>query len=483
MLLITNGLPNVTYIPTNCYEGNDSFTYTVSDGQYTSTPGTVSLIIGTTVYANAVSSQTCRGTPTGPFTLGGDLSCDITTNYEILSGPEYGVITGPIGSAVYTPTGTNFTGTDTFTFKVYDECGDAATNTGAIIVGDNDFNLVSSSVMIPTNSSGVSFTLSASPYGICTADTSDFIYAVTNGPANGRLTNISGANLTYIPNNGFEGEDSFKYVVSDGVFTSAVATATIYVVAGPILSTGCDPFGTAPLLTWYLDTNVTIMQKEGLGIYDFIVYRSTNPDFSDSSAIGTVSDPGGTSWNYWDSTAANGVSYYYKVEFESDEVSGVYYSPLSGIVETDGQSPNNLISVNSFWNVVTNLSDPTNIVVLQAPFSNLYPAQYLGLYPLPNSSWTSTTTWSNFTTMVIPTNTPLSQVQYSIAIDNYYYLYVNGTNVGYGNNYGNPAIWAPFQSFPTNVLHYGTNNVGVQITDIGDINYFSMVVTTNTCGY
>ena len=85
--------------------------------------------------------------------------------------------------------------------------------------------------------------------------------------------------------------------------------------------------------------------------------------------------------------------------------------------------------------------------------------------------------------MFIPTNTPMAEVQYSIAIDNYYYLYVNGTNVGYGNNYGNPAIWSPFQSFPTNVLHYGTNNVGVQITDIGDINYFSMVVTTNTCGY
>ncbi len=492
-LLITNGLPYVTYIPTNCYEGYDSFTYTVSDGQYTSTPGAVTLLVGTTVYAQQVSQQTCRGTPTSPFILGGDYGCGEATNYAFLSAPEYGVITGTVANAVYTPTGTNYTGTDTFTFVVYDECGDAATNTGTIIIGDNNINPVSSLVMTHTNES-VAVALSASSGNNCTTDTNDFIFAVTNGPANGILTNISGANLTYVPNNNFEGEDSFQYVVSDGVFTSAVAKVTIFVVAAPIMLPECDPFGTAPQLNWYLDTNtatmnnVGTMEGKGLNITDFIVYRSTNSDFSNSAAIATNSYSWGeTSWNYWDANAVFGDTYFYKVDFQTSLSHVTYDSPLSDIFETGGQTPNNFIAANSYWEVVTNLTYPTNIVRLQAPFSNLYPNPYPGLYPLPNSYWTTndptttTTTWSNSITMVIPTNTPLSQVQYSIAIDNFCTLYVNGNNVGTDSGNNTFAIWSPFQSFPTNVLRYGTNNVDVLITDLGDINYFSMVVTTNTC--
>jgi hypothetical protein len=32
------------------------------------------------------------------------------------------------------------------------------------------------------------------------------------------------------------------------------------------------------------------------------------------------------------------------------------------------------------------------------------------------------------------------------------------------------------------LLHYGTNSLRVVITDEGDINYFSMIVSTNACG-
>jgi len=86
--------------------------------------------------------------------------------------------------------------------------------------------------------------------------------------------------------------------------------------------------------------------------------------------------------------------------------------------------------------------------------------------------------------MFIPSNSvPLAQVTYSIAIDNVYWLYVNGAYVGTGNNNGVYAVWSSFQSFPTNVLHYGTNNIVVGIQDWGELNYFSMIVSTNTCGW
>jgi hypothetical protein len=84
--------------------------------------------------------------------------------------------------------------------------------------------------------------------------------------------------------------------------------------------------------------------------------------------------------------------------------------------------------------------------------------------------------------MFIPTNTPLEQVQWSVAIDNESLLYVNGTLISTNFDNGD-ATWSSFKSFPANTIHYGTNNVTVQYTDTGGVNYFSLVVTTNTCGW
>ena len=94
---------------------------------------------------------------------------------------------------------------------------------------------------------------------------------------------------------------------------------------------------------------------------------------------------------------------------------------------------------------------------------------------------------SNYINMVIPTNSvPLSQVTYSIAIDNDYALYLNNSNAPIQTfKHENYAIWVPYQSFDDvapGLLHYGTNSLRVVITDEGDINYFSMIVSTNACG-
>ena len=44
------------------------------------------------------------------------------------------------------------------------------------------------------------------------------------------------------------------------------------------------------------------------------------------------------------------------------------------------------------------------------------------------------------------------------------------------------AYWMPFKTLAPGVLHQGTNNLCVIIQDVGDVTYFSMVVTTDTCG-
>jgi hypothetical protein len=138
------------------------------------------------------------------------------------------------------------------------------------------------------------------------------------------------------------------------------------------------------------------------------------------------------------------------------------------------------------------MANPTNVVRLQEPFSNEYTNQYPGLYPLPNTYWPPGTNgiysvWSNHIALLIPTGVNLSNVQYSIAIDNDYKLYLNNSNAPIDalTNHEGFATWSSFKVFNNvapNLLHWGTNDIGVVITDTAGIDYFSMVVTTNTCG-
>src|SRR5690606_14884070 len=61
-------------------------------------------------------------------------------------------------------------------------------------------------------------------------------------PAHGVLTGTA-PNLTYMPDAGFSGTDSFEFTVSDGRFTSAVATVEITVPAPVVTVTGDLPPG------------------------------------------------------------------------------------------------------------------------------------------------------------------------------------------------------------------------------------------------
>jgi hypothetical protein len=482
--LVTNALPYVTYTPTNCYEGQDSFTFEASDGQYISAPATVTLIISDPVSASSPTPQTCRGAPVS-FSLGSD-NCGETLSYALPSNPAHGTLSGPAANLTYTPTGTNFTGVDSFNYIIYSGCGgDSATGTVAVTVGEPNIQPNAQSVMTGTNRS-VAIALSAADYDNCKADTNYYTYTVVSNPTNGSLSGTP-PNVSYKPTTNYEGMDSFQFNASDGVWTSGTpATVTLYVVAGPILFAECDPFGTAVQLDWSLDTNVQQMvQQDGLNIINFIIYRSA----VSGGPYTPIYTNAVSQMNYFDTNTVIGQTNYYVVTFQASESGITNESPRSNeIAATGGHNPNDLIPPNAVWNVVTNLSNPTNAVRLQAPFSSQYTNQYANLYPLPNSYWPIGTTWSNHITLYIPTNSvDLSQVQYSIAIDNDYWLYLNNSaNYIDMTNRDGVAVWLPFQSFANvapGLLHYGTNDIGVVIRDRGLENYFSMVVTTNNCGW
>jgi hypothetical protein len=484
--LITNSLQSgsVTYTSSGCFEGQDSFTFSVSDGQYSAGPATIILDVSDPLTSTPLSIQTCRGTPIS-FSLPVSDSCSETLgNYILLSSPANGTLSNTPNTLnfTFTPDGTNFTGTNGFSYIAFSACGDdSTTNSVSIVIGDENVQAGSQSYMTGTNRP-ITFTLPTSDSDSCN-DSNDYTYTIVTPPADGTLSG-TGANRTYTPNLNFEGEDTFEFAVSDGSWINNTNTVAIYVVGAPTLYATCDPFGLAVLLNWSLDTTVSnLYYQHGLGFQDYVLSRSAN-SAGPFAPIYTNTEIGLP--YYWDTNTTIGQAYYYEVNFEANESGIVYESPQSKIAGASSQTNNDFIPANAFWEVVTNLADPTHSTVRrQMPMSSQFEIgqSYPFLYPPPNSDWTSSTTWSNYTTFVIPTNTPMTNVQYSIAIDNVSILFVNGVDVGTNNNNGTFALWSPFAEFPTNVLHFGTNNVGVQVTDFGDYNYFSMVVTTNTCGY
>ena len=57
-------------------------------------------------------------------------------------------------------------------------------------------------------------------------------YTVTAGPAHGTLSGTA-PNLTYTPDSGYFGSDSFQFTASNGTATSAPATIALTVVGQP----------------------------------------------------------------------------------------------------------------------------------------------------------------------------------------------------------------------------------------------------------
>jgi hypothetical protein len=478
---------SVTYEPNNCYEGQDNFTFTVSDGQFTSAPATVTLFISSQVYANPVTAQTCRGTLVRVL-LSGGAYCDEAWRYAVLSSPPHGTLnTNAIPYITYTPNDTNFTGTDSFNYQVTDECGYSVTGAVSITVGGAKITPNSQTVMTGTNQP-VAITLSASDYESCNDNTNYYAYTIISGPTHGTLRGTP-PNVSYTPNPNYEGLDSFQFNVGDGVWTSGnPATVTIYVVAGPVLMAGCNPFGTGTFvqLDWSLDNAVQQMEQQYNFISDYKIYRAS---VSGGPYMCIYTNTGISQMSYLDTNVVAGQTNYYVATFEFTDNNGsgkTYESPRSNKIVATGQYPNDLIAPDAIWNVwdISNTNRaPNHLGDLRAPFSSQYPSQYPDLNPWPNTYWPEGTTWSNHIVLIIPTNiVDLSQVKYSIAIDNDYWLYLNNsTNYIDMTNHDNFAAWEPFKTLAPG-LHQGTNNISVVIRDRGDITYFSMVVTTNTCG-
>ncbi len=207
---------------------------------------------------------------------------------------------------------------------------DSQPATVSINVGDPNLYAICQDVMTGKGEP-ISITLSGSD-----ACGDDLTFTVTQGPEYGVLgtiTPISGtsATVTYTPNSGFDGIDTFWFTADSCGFSSSWRLATIRVVPGPELIVECFP--RTIRLKWTLPEWMQYGVNNSFNIYRCSTSSGTCEPTTlyatiDDNAI--LSDP--NLWEFLDMDVQEGTTYCYRVTFTRQSTCDsqtVYESPSS----------------------------------------------------------------------------------------------------------------------------------------------------------
>ena len=236
LVLLSDG--SITYTPDADFSGDDSFTYTVSDGTEISAPISVTLEVTNVddppvadVDSYTVSEDESLTVGTADGVLANDTDVEgATLTAQITSQPSNGAVAlNSDGSFTYTPIA-NFFGTDTFRYRASDGVSDSAETEVTINVSGvaDDPTANDDSFDVSNNGLSQSLDVLANDIGEPNVDQALTITEVTQGSEGGTVT-LDGGTLNYTPAEGFVGEETFTYTVEDTDGLTDTATVTINV--------------------------------------------------------------------------------------------------------------------------------------------------------------------------------------------------------------------------------------------------------------
>lgn len=240
-VLTLNADGSFSYTPNANFNGVDGFRYVVSDGEFESDVGTVTINVNSVNDAPIAADDIFTFNPDAPMSVdpAGVLANDSDVEGDLLTatlveGPTNGAVTlNPDGSFSYTPAA-GFSGSDSFTYQATD--GTGVSNTATVLIAINPTSVPN----VRPEARNDRFTLTAGetlevPAAGLLGNDSDpegaaIQASVFTGPQNGTLALQEDGSFSYTPNEGFSGRDSFMYRVSDGELYSALAAVTLYVL-------------------------------------------------------------------------------------------------------------------------------------------------------------------------------------------------------------------------------------------------------------
>ncbi len=219
-----------TYTPKNDFSGTDTFTFKANDGKADSDAATVTIKVTPVNRAPVAIAQVATGTEDTalPIRLEGTDADGDVLSYTVVAGPKNGSLAGTGAARTYTP-GSNYNGTDSFTFKVNDGKLDSVTvSVGIVIAAVNDAPKALGQSLATVEGKSLTLRLSGTD-----VENDPLTYIVVAPPKNGVLRSgllgSAAAPRTYVPNAKFSGAETFTFKVNDGKLDSTVETVTINV--------------------------------------------------------------------------------------------------------------------------------------------------------------------------------------------------------------------------------------------------------------
>jgi uncharacterized delta-60 repeat protein len=236
--LTFNANGTFVYTPTAGFVGTDSFTYKPFDGTNEGNVTTVTISVNPVNSPPVAADDQYTTTedvgviwPAWLGPLANDSDPDGTPLTPVLvSGAANGFVElFPDGRLTYIPNA-NWSGTDSFTYKVTDGVFESNVATVTVTVtpvndaptAGNDSFTVAEDTPLSVQQPGVLV-------NDADIDSAALTAVLVTGPANGTLALDADGSFVYTPNANFAGTDSFTYRASDGSATSGLATVTLTV--------------------------------------------------------------------------------------------------------------------------------------------------------------------------------------------------------------------------------------------------------------
>ena len=232
----------VVFTPTPRFGGDGRFSYTVSDGEATSTAMVTVAITAVNHPPVAVDDAATTDEDT-PLTLrvadllANDTDADGQTPMVlVVEDAVHGAVKFDGTNVVFTPT-PDYAGPASFGYQISDGQAEARARVLVTVRPINDAPVAADGAARTSVDTSVAVALIATD-----VDSTSLTYAILTPPAHGTLSG-AGAALTYTPAAHFQGTDAFTFQASDGLVASNTATIVLHVGADITCAAGPDPGG------------------------------------------------------------------------------------------------------------------------------------------------------------------------------------------------------------------------------------------------
>lgn len=328
----------LVYTPNNYYSGPDSFSYKVHNNLLYSDPSTINIniiyamddainnigvvnpvgnVLSNDIGNTLIVQKIQKGMTINSNASNINLYSTSLSNPTNISGNYGSLAIGSSGDYIYTVDYTNsniisMTGNQTLNDIFSYRISDISTTDDAILS-------ITIANIIPQSQNNSYTTIlnhqfNISLYGNDYHDR-NLTYIIVSNPSHGNITNLSGNNLTFTPNNYYTGSDSFTYKVYNGLLYSSTSTININIISA-IDDTNNNINSINPV------GNV-LSNDYGLNIYLTNIQLGTKID-SNASGISrnsnSILDPTSINGNYGVLYIGSNGTYIYNINYSNNDV-------------------------------------------------------------------------------------------------------------------------------------------------------------------